>query len=91
MAYFRGIAILNKLCYYLIISTEIYLSARKAEELLGNKDIVTNTFVNNNDVFADIVNYAVYGGELVVKSEDLMDMDSVVKLFVENKGVAGGV
>jgi hypothetical protein len=50
---------------------------------LGNKDIVTNTFVNNNDVFADIVNYAVYGGETVVKPEDLMDMDSVVKLFME--------
>jgi hypothetical protein len=58
---------------------------------LGNKDIVTNTFVNNNDVFADIVNYAVYGGETVVKPEDLMDMDSVVKLFVEDTGISMGV
>ena len=38
---------------------------------LVEKDITTNNLIENNDVFADIANVNIFGGETVIKQEDL--------------------
>ncbi len=41
------------------------------------KDSVINEYVKQNEVFADVVNVALYQGKHVVKAEDLMESDPI--------------
>ena len=43
---------------------------------MGKIDTVTKDYMKNNAVFADAFNYFVYGGEQVVRPEDLQELDT---------------
>lgn len=38
---------------------------------LVEKDITTNSLIENNDVFADIANVNIFGGQMMIKQDDL--------------------
>ncbi len=43
---------------------------------MGKAAIVTKQYMQNNVVFADAVNYFIYGGEPIIQAEDLTPLDS---------------
>ena len=42
---------------------------------MGKIDAITKEYLKRNDIFADVINYAVYGGEQVVQPDELIDQD----------------
>ena len=61
--------------------------------IMAEKDSVEKTLLSYNDVFADIVNVLIFGGDDVVKEADLTDAqtDSMYKAFGEIKSQARDV
>lgn len=54
------------------------------------KNIATNEFVKQNEVFADIVNYAIYDGKQIVKAADLTEKSVTENLlWNENEKIIG--
>ncbi len=47
---------------------------------MGRIDAVTNQYVKNNNVFADVVNHVLYGGNPIIRAENLRDLDTTVYL-----------
>lgn len=43
---------------------------------MGKSDAVTRTYMRENAVFADAVNYLIYNGKPVIKPENLREMDT---------------
>ena len=43
---------------------------------MSTKDAVTNEYMQNTSVFADIFNYLLYDGKAVIKPEELHEMDT---------------
>lgn len=41
---------------------------------MGNKNIVSNHYIKKDDVFADIINLAFFGGEPVITAKEVVDM-----------------
>lgn len=44
---------------------------------MGKKDVVSRDYMSDNNHFADAFNYSVGGGKLIVKPEELTDVDVV--------------
>lgn len=49
---------------------------------MGNKDIVSGDYMADNEHFADAFNFLIYGGEKVIKSENLYAADAVETAIV---------
>ena len=47
------------------------------EEDLSNKDTISHDYMSDNEHFADAFNYYIYGGEKVIKPEDLTPVNAV--------------
>ncbi len=62
-------------------------SVRGKGAFLGKADELAKKFVGQPEVFADLVNFRLYGGEQVVKPEDLaeMDTDEVITAFGKDR------
>ena len=43
---------------------------------MGTMDSVTKEYVGTNEVFADVINFSVYKGNIVVKAENLSELDT---------------
>ena len=54
---------------------------------MGNRDITQKTLLSYNDVFADILNVLLFGGEQIVKAEELTDAQT----FSQYKAMDGGI
>ena len=50
------------------------------------KNIATNEFVKQNEVFADIVNYAIYDGKQIVKAADLTEKSVTENILWNENG-----
>ena len=46
---------------------------------MGRKDVVTRQYLSLADVFADVVNLALYSGKRVVRATDLKEMDAAIR------------
>ncbi len=42
---------------------------------MGKKDILAKQYLAQNEIFADVFNYFLFDGELVIKPEDLEEQD----------------
>ena len=49
---------------------------------MTKKDHLTKTYIGNNEIFADVVNYAVYDGVQVIKPEVLEDGNTVATSYI---------
>ncbi len=63
-------------------------SVRRKGAFLGKADELAKKFVGQPEVFAELVNFKLYGGEKVVKPEDLaeMDTDEIITVFGKDRG-----
>ncbi len=52
---------------------------------MGKSDAVTRTYMRENAVFADAVNYLIYNGKPVIKPENLREMDTVEVAVLSEK------
>ena len=52
---------------------------------MGKGNIAVKQFLRNKDRFADLVNVQIFGGELVVKAEELEEIDSEASMLVNDK------
>lgn len=43
---------------------------------MGDKDIATKKYIQNNNIFADAFNYLLYNGEQIIKPEQLQELDT---------------
>ena len=43
---------------------------------MGRADTATKDLMSRNDVFADVINYAIYNGEKIIKPEQLDSVDT---------------
>lgn len=55
---------------------------------MGKVDIRTKEYVSRPEVFSDLFNYYVYGGNEVIRSEDLLEMDTTELAFPDEGGVS---
>lgn len=54
---------------------------------LGVQNVITKEYMSRNDIFAEAFNYYVFGGEAILKPEDLRELDSVEGLILaDGKG-----
>ena len=54
---------------------------------MGMPDVVTKMYIRENSVFADVVNYFIYGGKQVIAPETLTEMDPTeLALLTDTKG-----
>ena len=53
---------------------------------MGKIDNVTREYVRNREVFADICNAAVFGGNQVIKAETLTERDTTAEVFLRSTG-----
>ncbi|MDO5148900.1 MAG: Rpn family recombination-promoting nuclease/putative transposase [Oscillospiraceae bacterium] len=51
---------------------------------MTTKDHLTRIYIGRNDIFADVVNYAVYNGEKVISPDILEDGDTVAASYICN-------
>lgn len=51
---------------------------------MGRKDVVTRQYLSSADVFADVVNLALYSGKRVVRATDLKEMDAAEEIPTHN-------
>lgn len=49
---------------------------------MGRKDVVTRQYLSSADVFADVVNLALYSGKRVVRATDLKEMDAAEEIAI---------
>ena len=49
---------------------------------MGRKDVVTREYLSSDEVFADVVNLALYSGKCVVQASNLSEVDSVEELAI---------
>ena len=49
---------------------------------MGRKDVVTRQYLSSADVFADVVNLALYSGKRVVCATDLTEMDASEEIAI---------
>ncbi|HCJ06901.1 MAG TPA: hypothetical protein DHV96_00645 [Lachnospiraceae bacterium] len=61
---------------------------------MGRKDVVTREYLSSDEVFADVVNLALYSGKCVVQASNLREADSVEELAItmeedDSKGKRG--
>lgn len=49
---------------------------------MGRKDVVTRQYLSSADVFADVVNLALYSGKRVVCATDLKEMDAAEEIAI---------
>ena len=49
---------------------------------MGRKDVVTREYLSSDEVFADVVNLALYSGKCVVHASNLREADSVEELAI---------
>ena len=49
---------------------------------MGRKDVVTREYLSSDEVFADVVNLALYSGKCVVRASNLREADSVEELAI---------
>ena len=49
---------------------------------MTKKDHLTRIYIGRNDIFADVVNYAVYGGEKVISPDILEEGDTVAASYI---------
>ena len=49
---------------------------------MGRKDVVTREYLSSDEVFADVVNLALYSGKCVVQASNLREADSVEELAI---------
>lgn len=54
-------------------------------DFIGEKDIISRTLESYNDVFADIINVFLFGGEQVIKPEELSCVNLLTGLKQEGK------
>ncbi len=54
--------------------------------IMGQAAIATKEFMQNNENFADAVNFGIFGGKQVIKAEQLHEMDSVEVMVPFGKG-----
>ena len=52
---------------------------------MGMPDAVTKMYIRENDVFADVVNYFLYGGEPVVLPDHLTELDPVELMLLPGR------
>ena len=52
---------------------------------MGKSDAVTRTYMRENAVFADAVNYLIYNGKPVIKPENLREMDTAEVAVLSEK------
>ena len=48
----------------------------KSEVLYGKKDGITNKYVRENEIFADVFNFYIYNGKQVIDPEQLQPLDT---------------
>lgn len=50
---------------------------------MGQPDTVTKNFIRDNEVFAEIFNYLIYGGKEIIKPENLTELDTaeIIDIF----------
>ena len=53
---------------------------------MGRKDVVTREYLSSDEVFADVVNLALYSGKCVVHASNLRQADSVEELAITLEG-----
>ena len=56
-----------------------------------NPDIVLKNYWNNNERFADLFNATLFEGELIIKPEELEDIDTEESTIIENKKYAESI
>ena len=49
---------------------------------MGRKDVVSRQYLSSDEVFADVVNLALYEGERIVQASDLVELDSTEEIAV---------
>ena len=49
---------------------------------MGRKDVITREYLSSDEVFADVVNLALYSGKCVVHASNLREADSVEELAI---------
>jgi hypothetical protein len=45
---------------------------------MGRIDLLTNEYMSDNERFADVFNYFIYGGRQVINAEKLHEMDTTI-------------
>ena len=50
---------------------------------MGNKDIATKKYMSDNVRFADVFNYAIYGGRQIIKHDMLKEISAEELLLME--------
>ena len=50
---------------------------------MGNKDIATKKYMSDNVRFADVFNYAIYGGKQIIKHDMLKEISAEELLLME--------
>ncbi|MCD8130128.1 MAG: Rpn family recombination-promoting nuclease/putative transposase [Lachnospiraceae bacterium] len=58
------------------------MDARKARTMMGKQDTSTKDYISDGDIFADAVNYYLYGGERVIDPGSLRPLDSALLLHI---------
>ena len=52
---------------------------------MGNKDIATKKYMSDNVRFADVFNYAIYGGRQIIKHDMLKEISAEELLLMEGR------
>ena len=52
---------------------------------MGNKDIATKKYMSDNVRFADVFNYAIYGGRQIIKHDMLKEISAEELLLMEGE------
>ena len=50
---------------------------------MGKKDILSEQYLSDNDRFADLCNYFIYGGEQVIKPGDLKPLPNAESAIIQ--------
>ncbi len=50
---------------------------------MGKKDDISDSYMSDNEHFADAFNYYIYGGEKVIKAEDLVAADTAETAIID--------
>ncbi|MFI3213284.1 MAG: Rpn family recombination-promoting nuclease/putative transposase [Eubacteriales bacterium] len=51
---------------------------------MGKENVVTNQYISNPNIFADMINFKVYQGEQIVKADDLRELDVSLLAILED-------
>ncbi len=78
ICFIRGrISVFAEIIHYMPYLLAVWKENIIKEEKVGIKDDVSNSYMSDNEHFADAFNYYIYGGEQVIKPEDLTPANAV--------------